>query len=52
MRQAYRPVGTRLRKAAATEDGGDVRLGAVNDRDRHGRACPGHLDKAGKAVRP
>jgi len=27
MRRAFAPVGTRLRKAAATEDGGDVRFG-------------------------
>ena len=29
MRQAFAPVGTRLRKAAATEDGGEGVLGSA-----------------------
>jgi len=34
MRQAFAPVGTRLRRAAATEDGGE---GALNDLAQPGR---------------
>jgi len=30
MRQAFAPVGTRLRKAAATEDGGEGVLGSTS----------------------